>query len=205
MSIKTPAIGMSGIFTINAPFDVPDTISYTVEAHRTFNEIIHDGIDPVEYIYEPVGLTESDYVNDAVTPGALVIVLVSERGERVRVPNTYIVDYPNTSVVPHAWIVATVSLGVLPLDYDFQRVRDAIETSVSDFIGVESTVHIAMKRTHDVVTEERAEELASIRNAAITYRETDRADKLALQATVAQQKEQIDDLIKIIEDLQSTP
>lgn len=201
--MKTPSIGMSGVFTLRTPFSVPDNVIYTVEGHRTFAELIGDGIDPVETVYAPVGLGIEDYQLDAVRPGALIIILVNTKGNRLLVPNTYVIDYPNTSVVPHAWMVATVSLGVLPIDYDFQRVREAVAATVSDFIGVEPNVYIAQKRTHDVITEERAQELAAMRNAAIQYRSTAQADKLALQATVAQQKQQIDDLLKIIEDLQN--
>lgn len=195
---KTPAIGMSGVFTLTSPFTIAQDKVYKVEGHRTFSEIISSGDDPIELVYEPVGLTEEHYQVDAALEGILVLILVNEEGHRVLVPNKYLVDYPNTALVPHEWVVATTSLGMLPVDFDFQRLRDAIAESVSNYTGVEASVYFVRKKTSTVITEAEAEQLAAIRQAAITYRETSYADKVALQRRVDALQQEINDLIEII-------
>ena len=200
MRIITPPIGAAGIFDLKDPFHASQSTVYKVEAHRTFTEMLSNNLDPVELVYNPVGLTEADFQLDAGNPEILIVVLVSTTGDRVLVPNRYIVSYPNSAVIPHAWMVATISLGVLPLDFDFQRVKDAIAATVSDYIGVEPSVFIAAKRTHDVVTDQRALELEQMRQAAITYRSTERADKLQLEAENLKLKDQVSYLINLLEE-----
>lgn len=195
---KTPAIGMSGVFSLIPPFNISQEKVYKVEGHRTFSEIISSGEDPIALIYEPVGLTVDDYREDAALSGIVVLVLVNEEGDRVLVPNKYLVDYPNTSIVPHEWVVATTSLGVLPVGFDFQRLRDAIVESISDYTGVEASVYFVRKKTSTVVTQAEADQLATVRQAAIKYRETSYADKLALQQRVATLQQEVNDLIEII-------
>lgn len=200
MRIITPPIGSSGIFDLKSPYVASQSTVYKVEAHRTFTEMLSNDLDPVELVYTPVGLTEEDFKVDAGTKDVLIVVLVSVTGDRILVPNRYIVNYPNSAVIPHAWMVATVSLGVLPVDFDFQRVKEAIAVTVSDYIGVEPNVFIAAKKTQDVVTDDRAAELAAMREAAIKYRSTERADKLQLEIDNLRLKDQVNQLILLLEE-----
>lgn len=195
---KTPAIGMSGVFELTAPFTISNEKVYRVAGHRTFDEIISGGDDPVALIYLPSGSTVEQYSIDAALEGILVLILVSDDGDRMMVPNKYLVDYPNTAIVQHQWVVATTSLGILPVNFDFQRLRDAIVESISDYTGVEASVYFVKKNTTSVVTESEAAQLAIIRDNAIINRETSYADKVALQSRVDVLQQEINDLIEII-------
>lgn len=194
---KTPPIGTVGIFTVNPPFEVDQTKVYKVEGHRSINEYITNNEQPFNLIYAPKNLTVEQYQTD-VDEGVIILILVTEEGERLLIPNKYIDEYPNTAIVPHDWIVAAISLGMLPRGYDLQAVRTAIVESVSDFIGVEPTVYFTTKKTSRAVTESEAAALAVIRQTAIQRRETSYAEKQQLLNKIASLEQQVDDLLEMI-------
>lgn len=200
LHLKTPPIGTRGVFQLKAPFDqlVNPAAAYTVEGHRTFIEMSVAGDDPYELIYLPLALMEEDYDVDRFTMGSLVITLIDDNNRRVLVPNTYILSYPETAIIKHGWVVAVCSMGIMPLDYDFQRIRDAIVEQVSDYVGVEPEVYFTERPTKDAVIEEEAEQLAAIRQAAIKNRTTLYAQNLQLTQKVTELEAQIADLLEIV-------
>lgn len=169
--LKTPPIGVEGTFGIRTPFTLPNKL-LKVTAHRTFSDLIASGVDPLEQLYLPVGLTTTDYQNDAATEGVMVVVFVDTDGIPYHIPNTYIETYPEAAIVPHDWVVAHVSLGTLPQTYDLASAAIAIKESVSDYTGVEPNVYFSKKPTSDVITEPVAKQFEDIRQAAIVNRES---------------------------------
>jgi len=202
MARITPPVGVTGLFILRAPFVAVATVAYHTGADRTFEEMISRGLDPVKMVYEPVGLTDTEYQAD-VAAGAHVITLLSETQKPLYVPDTYIESYPNMGVVPHSWVVLTVSMGMLPDSYDLTRAVNAVKRAVSDDTGVESDVTIATAPVTQAITQEQYVENTAARNAAIVNRSTDYTDKLALQAQVDQLKQQNQELIAMIEQLQN--
>lgn len=205
MSFKTPAIGMSGVYQVEPPWTLLPGKVYRCSGHRTFEQYIVSGEDPVEKVYAPVGLTEVEYLADSTLAGILVVTLVTEDGDTLSLPNKYIIDYPESAIVPHSWYVLTLSLGMLPDDYNLQRIEAAAKEAVSDYIGVEPNVFVVKKKIADVVTEAMAQQLYAIRQAAIRNRNSTYADKRYLEQQILELRAQNSDLITIIEALQSNP
>lgn len=197
-----PPIGTKGIFSLIEPFVASPSLSYEVHAIRTFKDLIARGVDPMKVVYEPVGLTAQDYAND-LGDQALIITLFNPTVDPIYVPSTWIGSYPDMGVVPHQWVVASVSCGMLPESYDTQRIREAISQAVSDYTGVETTVHMTLAPVDGAITEAQYAQNLAARQAAIRNRSTAYADKLALQQQVEVMSQTISDLIQIIETLQN--
>lgn len=202
MARITPPLNSKGLFVLRAPFHAVATVAYRVGAIRTFEELISRGIDPVKLVYQPAGLDDAEYQADKIA-GAAVVTLLSDSTKPLYVPDTYVESYPNMGVVPHSHVVMVMSLGILPDTYDTTRAVQAVQTAISEYIGVEPTVSIATQPTTDAITQEQYVQNLAARNAAIANRSTDFVDKLQLQAQNEQLKLQNAELIAMIEQLQN--
>lgn len=197
MARVTPPMYAKGLFQLREPFVATSTVQYTVSAIRTFEEIRAKGDDPLALVYLPKSLTQADYQAD-VAQGAAVITLLSATEKPLYVPDTYILSYPNMGVVPYSWLVASLSLGMLPDSYDTSLLEEKLKGVVSDFIGVQPTVNIGRAATNRAVTDDEHVQLTATRQAAIKARDTDYAQASALQTTVNQQAERIQQLEAVI-------
>lgn len=202
MARLTPPVGVTGLFILRGPFVAVPTVAYHTGADRTFEEMISRGLDPVKMVYEPVGLGETEYKAD-LAEGAHVITLLSESQKPLYVPDTYIDSYPNMGVVPHSWVVMTISMGMLPDNYNLTRAIQAVQNAVAADTGVMAEVKVATAPTTDAVTQEQYVQLTQARNAAITNTDTDYTEKLRLQEQNDRLTQQNQDLMVMIEELQN--
>lgn len=203
MARLTPPIGTKGSYLLREPFVAPTTTSYRCAAIRTIEEMISQGDKPFDMVYLPRELTNAEYQAD-IKAGALIVTLLADGKDPIYVPDTYIDSYPNMAAIPHSRIVAVVSLGLLPDTYDTVIVENAIKQSVSDYTGVESTVTIAKAPVSDAISQEQYLQNLAARQAAIQNRNSDYADKLALQQRVSDMQDEINTLTAIIEQLGGT-
>lgn len=198
MARVTPPPGSTGLFQLRAPFSINPNIVYHVSALRGFDELIARGTDPMALVYTPAGAGDTLYQSD-VAAGAMIVALSSDTQPTYYVPDTYIDSYPNMAVVPHSWLVATCSLGMLPDTMDTTGIAQAIKQAISDFTGVESTVTITAAPTTDAVTQTQYVQLVAARQAAIKYRSTAYAEKLQLQSDNENLRQQNAAFVLIIE------
>jgi hypothetical protein len=198
MARITPPIGAKGLFKVRSPYVVSAAAVYWVGAVRTYEELIAAKIDPLTQVYVPVGMGQADYNQDMIE-GAQVITLLSSVRPPLHIPDTYILEYPNMSIVPHSWIVCTVSCGILPDTYDLTRMQQTVAAAVSEYTGVQSTVTISTAPTTDSVTEAAYLEAKAVRDAALVNKSTDFVEKLALQEQLDKANGYIDDLTKLID------
>lgn len=198
MARITPPIGAKGLFKVRSPYVVSAAAVYWVGAVRTYEELIAAKIDPLTQVYVPVGMGQSDY-NQDIIEGAQVITLLSSVRPPLHIPDTYILEYPNMSLVPHSWIVCTVSCGILPDTYDLTRMQQTVAAAVSEYTGVQSTVTISTAPTTDSVTEAAYLEAKAVRDAALVNKSTDFVEKLALQEQLDKVNAYVDDLTKLID------
>lgn len=198
MARITPPIGAKGLFKVRSPYVVSAAAVYWVGAVRTFEELIAAKIDPLAQVYAPVGMGQQDY-NADIIEGAQVITLLSFVRPPLHIPDTYILEYPNMSIVPHSWIVCTVSCGILPDTYDLTRMQQTVAVAVAEYTGVQATVTITTAPTTDSVTEAAYLEAKAVRDAALLNKSTDFADKVKLQEQLDQTNSYIADLTSIID------
>lgn len=198
MARVTPPIGAKGLFKVRSPYVVSAAAIYWVGAVRTFEELIAAKIDPLTQVYVPVGMGQPDY-NADIIEGAQVITLLSNVRPPLHIPDTYILEYPNMSIVPHSWIVCTVSCGILPDTYDLTRMQQTVSAAVSEYTGVQANVTISTAPTTDSVTEEAYKEAKLVRDAALVNKSTDFVEKLALQDQLDKANSYITDLTTVID------
>jgi hypothetical protein len=203
MARVTPPIGAKGLFKVRSPYVVSASAVYWVGAVRTYEELIAAKIDPLTQVYTPVGMGQADYNSDIIE-GAQVITLLSFVRPPLHIPDTYILEYPNMSIVPHSWIVCTVSCGILPDTYDLARMQQTVAIAVSEYTGVQANVTISTAPTTDSVTEAAYLEAKAVRDAALLNKSTDFADKLVLQEQLDKANAYIGDLTTIVDQQEVT-
>lgn len=202
MARITPPPGAAGLFILRLPFVTSPTLSYRVGAIRFIDEMISQGDDPFQIVYVPRGLTDADYQAD-IKAGAAIISLLTDSQKPIYVPDTYIESFPNMGIVPHSHMIATVSLGILPDNYDLTRATTAIQEALIADVGIEASVKFVSMPTVDVVTQAAAAAAALARQGAITNKNTTYAEKLELQQQNADLRQSNDTLIELAEQLQA--
>ena len=65
---KNPPIGSKGIFELKDPFKADPKVTYTLQATRSFAELISAKIDPFVLVYETRGLDASIHYYQLVMP-----------------------------------------------------------------------------------------------------------------------------------------
>lgn len=198
MARITPPIGAKGLWKVRAPYVVSAAGIYWVGAKRTFEELIAAKIDPLTQVYQPVGMGQAEHNSDMVE-GAEVITLLSNLRGPLHIPDTYILEYPNMSIVPHSWVVLTVSCGILPDTYDLTRMQQTVAAAVSEYTGVLATVTPMLAPTIDSVTEADYLAAKAVRDAALKNRSTDFVEKQVLQEQVDKLTTHVGELNAIID------
>jgi hypothetical protein len=193
----TPPINTQGLFKVNSPYQttagsgdttkVDPGVIYTVEGIRTFQELQALNVDILSRVYTPVGLTQSNMDAD-VLASANIITLSAVGKPQIYIPSTYITQFPDDSAIQYQYIVMSMSLGALPSSIVDQltQTMDVIKADISDLIGVEPTIAVAVAPSTNAVTaaQYRLNELN--RQNAIKRRTTEHAQVLSLTSENAQ-------------------
>lgn len=136
-----PIVGSKGKYTFKEPFNQEDyeNQELTVSAVRTFKELQDGNIDVFKTIYNLVGLTETDLLSD-MTNSVPIVVFTSTSGNYLYVPANRVVGLPDTSGVKYQEVVLAINLGLMPLNFNLETVKQTVIDSVHDTLGVRSTV-----------------------------------------------------------------
>lgn len=178
-----PPLLLRGIFTLTPPFVVTPNTMYTVEAIRTFDEMIKLNVDIVSQVYTPVGLDKTAYDADVMAL-AKIVSLTAPGQPTVYVPTTYIAKMPDDTAVSYDYVVLSIPLGAVPttLVSEMQQTMDALKDTVSDLIGIIPSVNISIAPSAGTVSSEQHRVNEENRLAAIKRRPTEHAANLALTA-----------------------
>lgn len=178
-----PPLLLAGIWTLKEPFKVVANTKYTVEAVRTFEEMLKLNVDIVERVYTPVGLDKSAYESDVLAL-AKIVSLTAPGQTTVYVPSTYIEKMPDDTAVSYDYVVLSIPLGAVPttLVGQMQQTIDEVKSTISDLIGVEPEVNIAVAPSAGTVTVEQHRINEENRLNTIKRRTTEHAENLALTA-----------------------
>lgn len=167
--IVNPPINATGIYSTYEPFQVSLEIVYRCTAIRTFPELKLRNIDPYEEYYEPKGLGEDIYADDAAM-GAAIVILESSDGVQVGVPNTYIESYPGMAAIVYERKLVLMDLGPLPSTLDPSYLIPEIKDVIRKRCGVDedvSELEFTFMPMTTPITHEQHIELEKSRRAAI--------------------------------------
>lgn len=181
MSVKrTPPIDRFGRYELKVPWTADPAKTYTCEAIRSYPDCEERGLNVLEDIYVAMGLTETEY-NADLTLDPNIITLMSDDGETIYVPDTYVVSYPNMGDVTYSHIVVSASIGPLPDYVPLDLLKANISALCSDVIGMEPEVNVNKAPHSGSITPSQHEASEAARVAAITLRETYYARSIRLQ------------------------
>jgi len=187
-----PALGVQGVWTLSAPFtsSIVAGASYKLIATRYLTDIVSDGGNPYQDIYQVAGLSETTYQDDT-TNNVCVLSLQSTGGTVVKVPNSYITSYPSSGGVPYTSVILGVSLGAIPDALDLTLIKSQIVDLILNKIGLNATVQQAVVSTTKNVTQDDYATAESVRLARITDNTTDYAKYIAAEARAATLQAQV--------------
>lgn len=178
-----PPLLLAGLWTLKEPFKVTPNTKYTVEAVRTFDEMLRLNVDIVERVYTPVGLDKSAYDSDVLAL-AKIVSLTAPGQTTVYVPSTYIERMPDDTAVGYDFVVLSIPLGAVPttLISQMQQTMDEVKSTISDLIGIEPEVNVSIAPSAGTVTVEQHRINEENRLNTIKRRTTEHAENLLLTA-----------------------
>lgn len=184
-------VGTTGIFNLKIPFNsllVPQTI-YTCQSVRKLSEIAANGDDAYLEYYQPLGITQTDFDNDKKLD-ITILSLVSDTGQWVYVPDSYILSYPNINGVTYIAIMLGISLGALPVTKDLSALKTIITNVVKDTIGINSIVQEVAVSVPTIVPHTDSVVIEAARTTQISIVKSDRAllNKANIDLVAAQAK-----------------
>ena len=202
MAKITPPMEVEGLYILRLPFKATPTVAYRVKAHRSFDDLIAQGEDPMELVYKPAGLDETKYAEDKAA-GAFIISLFSKTEKPIHVPDTYIESYPDMGVIPHDWIVVSASCGMLPSTYDTTAMKQAVSDAISEHVGIPAEVFIGRAPVTSAITQAQYVQNLNARTAAIKNRDSTYAENIRLANELENQRADNSTLLELVEQLQA--
>lgn len=190
-----PPINTSGSFIFDTPFDtlLDSTAEYKVISIRSLTEMYNSGEDPCNTLYKSIGLTEDDYQAD-LAANIPIVVLSTTGGDYIYVPADRIKSIPNITGIKYRGSILAIDLKLLPLDYNYDVVKDVIINSVYDTIGVKSTVEIIPSTQITLLTAEEDSINTRLRENSITVTKSYKTRYEELQEFANKQSKLLTDL-----------
>lgn len=188
-----PSINAAGRFEAIAPFDkvvLPSTY-YVVEALRTISEMQALKLNLFTLVFQPIGVTETDYptvLDRARAAGAIIVTLTSRSGAPVYVLSTYFKSFPLIDGVSYERMCLVVDLGPCPpsLKDAMAQVQTHTQEYVKATLGLDSTVKLGTVPTIGYVSAQDALIFETTRKNLITAGDNDVSKINDLQAKMVQ-------------------
>lgn len=203
MSFIVPTISMSGVFTLELPFQsklLKDTV-YQCVAIRRIDELMSAGIDPFTVFYGPESLTITRYEDD-VAKGVMIVSLKAiGTQEIVHVPTSYILSCPKAGGVAYTVMGLSFSIGAVPNTTDLNPMKDKLVTMVKETLGIDTTVNVLALSPTTIVDTTVHNGLVATRNESIVNTPTDHSLYLATLSELNNAKQKILELETYIMNL----
>lgn len=174
-----PPINTKGVFKFSEPYSskLKTQQEYTVSAIRSLVDLENSEEKPYDTIYNAVGMTELEFKND-LDLNVPIIVLVSNGSEYVYVPANRILSMPEITGIKYQEKVIAISLGSMPLKYNYDTIKSIIKDNVYDTVGINSTVEMVDTSAVILRTKEDHELFMNLLNNRKTVRKSYRTKYL---------------------------
>lgn len=137
----SPSLDMRGIFKVRKPFELPIDSIHSVGSVRGIPSMETGGIDVYSTVYAPANLSRSEYQADLVnTPK--IIELISDGGRVTLVPDTYLVQLPESNAPVYHRTLVSVDLGLLPEGMDVRHIAKEMGDIASGLLGVNADTKV---------------------------------------------------------------
>lgn len=198
-----PRVGLDGIFTFTGPFVIYNKYKLEVVSDRSFDYFDHNNFNVFEKIYDTNSLSIEDY-NIHRTSGVRIITFRYQGIKLIDIPSIYITGLAEEDI-GYRWFHLAVSLGVLPKDIDLTRVKEAVEETLLEEMGVTADIKFATSEMLGTVDVDVLDSAELVRQNAIQNASTNLKDKMYLQQQVENLRGQVDHLMNLIYDADIRP
>lgn len=186
-TLKTPPYKVSGLWRLRNPWSCNGTHVYTCIAIRKFDEMILDQIDVYRDYYLPKGVSYTTFEGDR-DEGASIVTILSEHGEEIHVPDSFIESYPEVNLADYHHIVLSASLGPLPSKSDLTHALSKVAVTLEGVIGRKPIIKVHSAPVTNAITVKQAKQAEEVRKSAIT-------DKTTTYATVSELEKKYTDTL----------
>lgn len=169
----TPPFGISGYWELKTPFVAKQGKIYSCHEIRSFSMLKLQGFDVYDLYYLPHELKKEDEERDSKLY-ASIITLLADDGERIYVPDTYILKYPIIDGNGYNRFILSCDLGTLPANTQVEHIADKVKAEVFKVFGRQPNVaiHIAPLMKDNLTPTEREREEANRKARVIDKRTT---------------------------------
>lgn len=153
-----PSVGMTGVWELAVPLAnyLDADAVYVCRAVRAISDYIAEGSNPYTSVYQPVGLSESDY-DIHYANNESIVSLQALDGTWVFIPVPYILRYPNTSGVAYDRKAIILSFPILPSNTLFTHLIDEYKTDALAAFGVDIEAKIVPMGHQYILSHEDAQ------------------------------------------------
>lgn len=171
--MSLPSIGAVGCISLLSPFDtlVNPNRQYKVISVRLIQDMVLVGERPLEEIYQPVGLGETEYRQD-LDAGKSIVTFAGDGEELLYIPESYISSYPVSNGIYYQSKGLVFDLGPLPETYDLAPVLNMIKQEIKNLVGVNSEGRIVNTSAKTKISYTDHDTITSMRNANIAIPNT---------------------------------
>lgn len=167
----TPPLNATGIYQLREPWVAKPTHTYSCIAIRRFDEMLIEHEDIYNDHYRPKGLVPGIYESD-LQAGASLVTLISNKGEVIDVPDSFIVSFPDMNLSEYTRVIVSLDLGALPPFFDVTHLRTKVQELAKGVIGREPVVNTHAAPLRNPLKKESADQAETVRQNAITDKQT---------------------------------
>lgn len=176
---KTPPINATGEYQLRSPFSTAIGAIYRCEAIEGFEKLEEQGVDPFAEYYAPMGISSSSY-NDDKAGGINIITLMSEDGNTIYVPSSYILVYPTEATTPYSHMVLAVDLGLLPDWRSLDDLKNYIQQVAENAVGNTVMVTLHKAPVQGFISNAESQQMEAAREASVISTVSHYAGKVGL-------------------------
>lgn len=139
-----PHIGSTCRFVLISKFSALNGI-YNVVALGSFNDLAASGVDFVDNLYKPVGLSKVDYANDFKSyqnTNVVMVTSVSNESDMYYFPEGILDKVPDPTVKKYRQMYFSISIGPFKNVNVLQSLANQIQSIVTDTTGVQNSVRV---------------------------------------------------------------
>ena len=190
------------MFTFSAPFDasVNATEIFTVVSIRSLTELEASGEDPFKNIYEPVGLLESDFLDDLAGKIA-IITFRTASGDYFYVPEDRVESDAKLDGIRYVEKAMIINLGYHPVALNTDVLNSLVNDIIVDELGTTPVIKVTDTSGEVFVTQVKHDALVLARNSINKVEKSWRTRYLELETLYNAQAVFIANMNQVYQDL----
>ena len=168
-----PVIGAEGKYELLEPYQsyLDPNANYICQSIRYIGEYIANNDSPYKLAYEKYQRPYADYEKD-IQDKIPIVALQSGIGHWIYVPATHIKSWPDVLGVSCHGVKLSVTLGIMPSDYNYNPIKDEIKNLIESILGITPVIEPVQISKPLIVDYDKYNEITSLREQKKTNKTT---------------------------------